>query len=87
MRPIGAVFSKIKKINDEIFLKHEKITIIDRNRLLIQNYGEILEINDDLIKLSKMTITGKNLKFEMISKYFIEISGNVKKLDLGDKHE
>ena len=79
MRPIGAVFSKIKKINDEIFLKHEKITIIDRNRLLIQN--------DDLIKLSKMTITGKNLKFEMISKYFIEISGNVKKLDLGDKHE
>ena len=44
MKKITNVFSKIKKANDELFLNIEKITIINRNKIFIQNYEEILEI-------------------------------------------
>lgn len=87
MKNIKSVFTKIKNLNDEIMLNQEKITILNRNRVLIQNYGEILEINDEVIKLTKLKITGKNLKLAMISKYFLELNGNIYHVDFGDYNE
>lgn len=87
MKRIKSVFTKIKNFNDEMMLNNEKITILNRNRVLIQNYGEILEINDEVIKLTKLKITGKNLKLAMISKYFLELNGYIYHVDFGDHNE
>ncbi|QVK19162.1 YabP/YqfC family sporulation protein [Mycoplasmatota bacterium] len=87
MKKLSQVFSKLKNVNDEMFLNVEKITVINRNKIYIQNYQEIYEIDDEFIKLSKITIKGKNLKLLSISKYFLEISGEILDINLGDAYE
>lgn len=87
MKKISQVFSKFKNVNDEMFLNVEKITIINRNKIFIQNYEEIYEIDDEIIKLAKITIKGKKLKILSISKYFLEISGQILDVNLGDAYE
>ncbi len=84
MKKISNIFSKIKNTNDALFLNIEKITIINRNKLFIQNYKEIIEISDALIKLTKITIIGKQLKIVSISKFFVEITGQILDIRLGD---
>ncbi len=84
MKKMTNIFSKIKNVNDQLFLNSEKITIVDQNKVLIQNYNEIKEIQDEIIQLSKITIRGSKLKINSISKYFIEISGIIQKVELGE---
>lgn len=83
MKKLTNVFSKLRSVNDQLFLNSEKITIIDQNKVFIQNYNEIKEIQDEIIQLSKITIVGRKLKLVSISKYFIEISGDILKVELG----
>ncbi len=88
MNKLTNLFGKIKNVNDEMFLKVEKITIVNKSKIYIQNYGELHEINDDMIKLSNMTITGKNLKIMTISKYFLEVTGMIFSVNFrGDMNE
>lgn len=87
MKKITNLFSNIKNYNDEVFLRLEKITIIGRNKIYIQNYDEIEEIQDHFIKLKNVTIKGNNLKITSVSKYFIEIVGKIDDIHLGVKFD
>ncbi len=87
MSKISQIFSKLKNANDEMFLNVEKITIVNRKKIYIQNYKEIYEIGDTLIKFAKVTIKGQHLKIVTISKYFVEISGDIIDVNLGDVND
>lgn len=87
MKKLRNVFTKIKDINDEYMLNNEKVTIMNRSKVMIQNYDKIIEINDEVIRLSKLKILGQNLKLKTISKYFLEITGKINLIDFGDQYE
>jgi hypothetical protein len=80
---MGKIFSNIKHYNDQLFENVEKITIVDREKVYIQNYNEIIEIKENEIRLSRLVIKGKNLKIVGISKYFLEVNGNISDVFLG----
>ncbi|MDF2698549.1 MAG: YabP family [Haloplasmataceae bacterium] len=83
MKNMGKIFSNIKHYNDQLFENVEKITIVDREKVYIQNYNEIIEIKENEIRLSRLVIKGKNLKIVGISKYFLEVNGNISDVFLG----
>ena len=41
MKRVNSILGKLKKYNNEMFLNNEKVTIIDKNLLFIQNYHDI----------------------------------------------
>lgn len=83
MSKLSKLLANIKHYNNELFQNIEKITIIDKSRIYIQNYNEIEEIQDKFIKLSKILIIGEDLKVISISKYFLEITGKISDIKLG----
>lgn len=87
MKKVRKVLTKLKKMNEEVFLKEERITIVDREKFLIQNYQEIAEITDKEIRLKTMRILGNDLKIMSISKYFLEVNGKLEMIVFGDNHE
>ena len=58
---------------------------LEKNLLGIDNYKQIIDINDDLIKLSEITIKGKSLKVKSLDPHKIVLSGDFTTLYLGDK--
>lgn len=57
---------------------------INNNLLSIDNYEQIIEINNDLIRLKMISIKGYNLKIKYLDKFRIVISGEVKEIKLGE---
>lgn len=57
---------------------------INNNLLSIDNYEQIIEINNDLIRLKMISIKGYNIKIKYLDKFRIVISGEVKEIKLGE---
>lgn len=57
---------------------------IENNLLSIDNYNQIIDINNDLILLDKIEIIGSNLSVKFLDKYRIVVSGCFKNIKLGD---
>ncbi|GEM_PF-1011904 len=88
MKKVKGFFSKVNEVKDEMFLNVEKITILNRKQVFIQNYDEVEEIKEEYIKLRNIVVTGKLLRIKTISKYFLEIVGDIEDIKLlGDKNE
>lgn len=88
MKKVKGFFSKVNEVKDEMFLNVEKITILNRKQIFIQNYDEVEEIKEEYIKLRNIVVTGKLLRIKTISKYFLEIVGDIEDIKLlGDKNE
>lgn len=88
MKKVKGFFSKVNEVKDEMFLNVEKITILNRKQVFIQNYDEVEEIKEEYIKLRNIVVTGKLLRIKTISKYFLEIAGDIEDIKLlGDKNE
>ncbi|NLC94694.1 MAG: hypothetical protein GX676_03270 [Bacilli bacterium] len=88
MKKVKGFFSKVNEVKDEMFLNVEKITILNRKQVFIQNYDEVEEIKEEYIKLRNIVVTGKLLRIKTIIKYFLEIVGDIEDIKLlGDKNE
>ena len=57
---------------------------IENNILSIDNYNQIIDVKDDLIKLEKIEILGNDLSIRFLDKYRVVISGSFKNIRLGD---
>jgi hypothetical protein len=84
---VKELVTKTKDIRQTMLLNDEKITIINQGKLMIQNYQELLEIDDTKLTFKNLIITGRNLKILNISKYFVEIEGQIFGLMFGSHHE
>lgn len=82
MKKVKGFLGKVNEVKDEMFLNVEKITILNRKQVFIQNYDEVEEINDEYIKLRNVKIFGKFLRIKSISKYFLEIIGEIDDIKL-----
>lgn len=61
-------------------LEFVKITSWDNKKLVIENYEKLIDISDELIKVDKYLIKGKNLKIEELNQFVIKIYGEIKEL-------
>lgn len=57
---------------------------INNNLLSIDNYEQIIEIDNDLIRLKMISIKGYNMKIKYLDKFRIVVSGEVKEIKLGE---
>lgn len=76
-----------RKLKRQLTLRQEKITIIDGEKIYLENYPDLIEITDDALVLKNLTIQGKDLKVARISKYFVVIEGKIQRLEYGERHE
>ena len=88
MKKIKEVVSQVKDYGNQLMLNCERITVSERKKVFIENYNDILEITDDFIKFKELVINGNKLRIISVSKYFMEIAGQITGLTfLGDKDE
>ncbi|ERJ13827.1 YabP/YqfC family sporulation protein [Haloplasma contractile] len=83
-KKITDLFNNVRSVNEKMLYNMQKITILNKNNIYIQNYSEILEIGEEKIQLKELSIIGKNLKIVKMSKYYIEIIGDIHDLHFGD---
>lgn len=57
---------------------------IDNNLVAVDNYKQISNINNDLIVLEEVRISGNNLKIKYLDKNRIIIVGVIKQIIFGD---
>lgn len=56
-------------------MKINKLSLYNNEKVVIENYNNIRDINDDCIIIDKYYINGENLKIKLIEEYFIIIIG------------
>lgn len=54
-----------------------KLVVYKDKRVLIENYHNLLDLNDEVIKVDIYTIIGNYLKIVQMDSYIIEITGNI----------
>lgn len=59
-----------------------KLSLYNNTKLVIENYINLIDINDTKIIIDKYTIIGKNLKIKEMNKYFIVIIGIINNISL-----
>ena len=52
-----------------------KLSLYNNNKLVIENYINLLDISDSKIIIDKYTINGNNLKIKEMNNYYIVIIG------------
>lgn len=57
-----------------------KIIIYDMNRIIIENYKQILSYDDSNIIIDKINIVGMNLYIKEMNELYVEISGEIKEI-------
>ena len=57
---------------------------IENKIVAVDNYEQIIEISDALIKLKKLIIKGNNLKIKYLDKYRVVLQGEVNEIKLGE---
>ena len=57
---------------------------IDNNLIVVDNYKQICNINNDLIVLEELKVKGNDLKIKYLDKSRIVIVGVIKHIDFGD---
>lgn len=61
-----------------------KLSLFSNERLIIENYKCLKEINDDYIIVDEYNIFGNNLKIKIMNKYMIDIFGVVRKIEVSN---
>lgn len=81
-------FSRINNLLDlpqEVVSNEPKITIVGFKETLIENYKNILEYEENFIKINTyigtVSFWGVNLRLRQMSKEDIIIEGNIEKID------
>lgn len=59
-----------------------KLSLYNNTKLVIENYINLIDINDTKIIIDKYTIIGKNLKIKEMNNYFIVIIGIINNISL-----
>jgi hypothetical protein len=54
-----------------------KLTIYHNERIVIENYTQLLDLNEELIRVDFYTIVGKFLKLTQMDSYMIEVLGSI----------
>jgi hypothetical protein len=54
-----------------------KLSIYSDQRIIIENYGKLMDLNEDLIKVDIYTILGTFLKINQMDSYMIEVIGTI----------
>ena len=54
-----------------------KLTVYRNERIVIENYRQLLDLNDEVIKVDIYTIVGKFLKLTQMDSYMIEVLGSI----------
>jgi hypothetical protein len=57
-----------------------KLSIYNDNRIIIENYSNLLDLNDEQIKVDIYTIVGKFLKLRQMDNYIIEVIGTISEI-------
>lgn len=57
-----------------------KIIIYDMNRIIIENYKQILSYDDSNIIIDQINIVGMNLYIKEMNELYVEISGEIKEI-------
>lgn len=82
MKNIKRMVHKTKDFKNQMSLSEQKVTILNKSKMFIQNYEKLIEITDDVITLQNLKVIGKKLKIVTISKFFIEITGTIYTIQL-----
>lgn len=57
-----------------------KITLWDNQKIVFENYQKLRDISNEIIKIDKYIVKGKNLKIEELNRFIIKIYGEIKEL-------
>lgn len=57
-----------------------KITLWDNQKIVFENYQKLSDISNEIIKIDKYIVKGKNLKIEELNRFIIKIYGEIKEL-------
>ena len=60
--------------------KDNKLKIYNYHKLILENYSQIKEINQELIIIDKYQIIGKDLKINLLNQFIIEIYGDIEEI-------
>lgn len=83
MKVLRNVTQKTKQMEETLFFKEEKVTVINGKKVVIQNYKDLISITDTEIILSNLKVIGRQLRLKLISKYFMEIEGIITGVQFG----
>lgn len=62
--------------------KDLKITIFNNNKIIIENYNNLIDIKETLIIINNYKINGENLQIKEIDDYLIIIYGIINNIDI-----
>lgn len=62
--------------------KDLKITIFNNNKIIIENYNNLIDIKEISIIIDNYKINGKNLQIKEIDDYLIIIYGIINNIDI-----
>lgn len=62
--------------------KDLKITIFNNNKIIIENYNNLIDIKETSIIIDNYKINGKNLQIKEIDDYLIIIYGIINNIDI-----
>jgi hypothetical protein len=54
-----------------------KLSLYQDNRIVIENYNRLLDLNEEYIRVDIYTIVGKFLKINQMDNYMIEVIGTI----------
>ena len=57
-----------------------KLSIYDDERVVIENYKKLLDLQEEMIKVDIYIITGSFLKLRKMDSYMIEVIGSIKQI-------
>ncbi|MCK9536976.1 MAG: hypothetical protein M0R05_05295 [Bacilli bacterium] len=61
-----------------------KLSIYNDERIVIENYRQLIDLNEDIIKVDIYTIVGQFLKLKRMDSYMIEVVGTVGQIIIAD---
>lgn len=61
-----------------------KLSIFNNQRIIIENYSELLDIDEELISVDIYTISGNFLKISKMDNYMIEIQGIIRQIIINE---
>lgn len=61
-----------------------KLSIFSNNRIVIENYNELIDINEEEITVDRYQILGTFLKITKMDNFFIEIEGTIRQIVINE---
>lgn len=64
-----------------------KLSIYNNTKIVIENYNNIIDLNDNKIMIDNYNIIGTNLKIPSIDEYYIIITGLINNINIVDDNK